>query len=298
MTTSHDDPDRRILVGFDGSAPALAALRWAAVSAERTGDEVVVVQGYREPLFDGRSWAEQWDDPDAGTTRAEAELERIVASIGAEHPSVSFAGRLVASTGVDALLDAAPEARAVVVGHRGRGGFADLLLGSTARSVAARSPRPVVVVRGAWSDEGEVLVGIDGSEDSRTALAWAAAEARRRGTGLHVVMAWSYLLPAGVHGPVPFSVDYSEDDARRVLDAICDDVLGEDPGLAVRREATCELAAKALLARSEGAALLVVGPRRSSLTHRIDLGSVAAQLIHHARGPLAIVRTSVGGTRT
>lgn len=278
---------RHILVGFDGSPSALAAVGWAAAFADRVAGELTLVRSLRESLG-ATAAAEEGGDPGSVRAWAEGELERTRAGIAAEHPSVAVLGRVEVGGAADVLLDA--DADLLVVGHRGRGGFAELLLGSTARKVAARSDRTVVVVRGAEDPDGAVVVGIDGSDASRQALAWAADEARRRGAKLHVVLAWSYLLPEGEHGAMPFTVDYTSDEAERVLAAICSDVLGDSPDLDVRREATCELAAKALIERSEGAALLVVGPRRSSLRHLMDLGSVTAQLLHHAPCPLAIVR--------
>lgn len=290
MTSTPSPATHRIVVGHDGSPGSLAALAWAADAAERGGDEVLVVQSSREPLTDGRSWAEVWDDPYAARSRAEDELQQVLGDAARDHPTVRWTGRVETGPADDVLVAAAAEGRVLVVGHRGRGGFAELLLGSTARKVAGRSEGTVVVVRGAPRTTGDVVVGVDGSDASRAALAWAAAEARSRRARLHVVLAWSYLLPEGEHGAVPFSVDYSSEEAERVLGAICDDVLGDAADLEVRREAVCELAAKALLERSADAALLVVGPERGSLRRRPDLGSVTAQLLHHAPCPLVIVR--------
>lgn len=290
MTPPEDLSDHRIVVGFDGSAGASAALDWAAACAEQTGDDVLVVRSSREPTFDESVWAETGDDPDAARSGAERELRAALDAAGRDHPTVRWSGRVETGSPTAVLLAAAAEGRLLVVGHRGRGGFAELLLGSTARKVAARASGAVVVVRGAANPDGAVVVGVDGSASSRTALAWAAEEARHRGAKLHVVLAWSYLLPEGEHGPMPFDVDYSADEADRVLDVICTEVLGDHPGLDVRREATCELAAKALLERSGDAALLVVGPEGRSLRRRPDLGSVTAQLLHHAPCALAIVR--------
>lgn len=160
----------------------------------------------------------------------------------------------------------------VVVGHRGRGEFSSLLLGSVSQWIATRALSTVVVVRPSENKDGDVLVGADGSEPSRRALAWAAEEARQRDSRLRVVLAWSYLLPEGVHGLEPFRAGYTDADARRALRTIAEEVLGPDPGLEVKLEATCDLAARALIERADHAALLVVGPQKSSMHSRLDLG--------------------------
>lgn len=64
-----------------------------------------------------------------------------------KHPQVPVSVRLVPSTPAHALIAASAEARLVVVGSRGRGGFRGLLLGSVARQLIHHSHSPVAVVR-------------------------------------------------------------------------------------------------------------------------------------------------------
>ena len=281
----------QIVVGFDGSKPAMGALRWAAEEAERHGWEVLVVQSWREPILGDRPLIEIWQDPEAGARLVKAELDGAVDRVAGDHPAVHFSTQLLGDRPDRVIIEVSEDAPLVVVGARGRGGFSSLLLGSVSRRVASGAASTVVVVRGKWDAGGDVVVGVDGSVPSRRALAWAAAEARQRRCRLRVVLAWSYLLPEGVHGPEPFRASYTDADARLALRTIADEVLGTDPGVEVELEATCELAAKALMERGEDAALLVVGPRKSSMRTRFDLGSVTLQLLHHAPCPLAIVRS-------
>ena len=279
-----------IVVGFDGSQPALEALRWAADEAEMRRWNVVLVQSWQEPVLTDVAWVTVWDDLEESKRRVQEDLEALAAEFAAERPTISFSAQLVTGSAGRVLADPESGAAMVVVGARGLGGFSSLLLGSVSRKVAARAPSTVVVVRAPGNAEGEIVVGVDGSDDSRKALAWAADEARLRGRPLRVVMAWSYLMPEGPDGPEPFQPDYSAADANRALKEVVEEVLGEDPGVELVLEATCALAAKALIERSKDASLLVVGPRDRSMHSRIDLGSVTAQLLHHAPCPIAIVR--------
>ncbi|CAN5432827.1 universal stress protein [soil metagenome] len=281
----------RIVVGFDGSRAGFEALRWAADAAGRSGDEVQLLECWREPIIDGRPWIEIYEDPESGRRQVEADLNATVDAIAVEHPGVVFSRTMLGDDPADALVVASEGATVLVVGARGRGGFTSLLLGSVSRRVAGAARCPVIVVRTAGNPAGDVLVGVDGSLPGRRALAWAAEEARRRHLRLHAIMAWSYLLPEGESGPEAFREDYTPEDAEQALRHIVDDVLGPHPGIEVELTATCELAAKALVERATNASLVVVGPKGTSMRHRVDLGSVTVQLLHHAPCPLAIVRS-------
>lgn len=143
-----DDPGaakapERILVGVDGSAGSLRALRWAAELAGALGAEVVAVhaQGLLERLGDevvpSRSHREEI------RRRFEAEWCAPLDRPGLRSRSVLRDGPPVA-----ALLAAATEEAAdlIVVGSRGVGGFPELLLGSTSTQVAQHAPCPVTII--------------------------------------------------------------------------------------------------------------------------------------------------------
>ena len=105
-------------------------------------------------------------------------------------------------------------------------------------------------------------------------------------------MAWSYLMPEGEHGVEPFRVSYTSDHASLALQNIVKEVLGSDPGLVVELEATCDLAARALIERAGDASLVVVGPQKTPSRAWLDLGSVTLQALHHVSCPIAIVRSA------
>ena len=92
-----------------------------------------------------------------------------------------------------------------MVGSRGLGGFAGLLLGSVGAAVAAHAACPVVVVRGAADaqQDGPILVGVDGSPQSDAALAFAVEAAVARRAPLRAVHAWmDSVVPVVVSEPV------------------------------------------------------------------------------------------------
>ncbi len=280
----------QVVVGIDGSASANAALHWAAREAGRYDAEVVALRSWSDPLVLGPSLTDAWKDPTAGERQARADMVEEVDAVAEAYPEVRFISELVADSPATALVAASEKAPLVVVGSRGRGGFASLLLGSVGQRVAMAAESTVVVVREPEHSDGLVVVGVDGSESSRHALTWAAEAARHRGCALRVVMAWSYLAPVDEHGSAEFRADYTEADAWKALTVIVDETLGTDVDLEVDLQAICDLPARALLEQAADASLLVVGPQGWSRHARVGLGSITIQVLHHAPCPLAIVR--------
>jgi|HubBroStandDraft_1064217.scaffolds.fasta_scaffold201255_2 nucleotide-binding universal stress UspA family protein len=134
-----------IVVGMDGSDPSKRALRWAADQATLTGAELKIVTTWEYPPTLG--WAPPYPsdfDPDAEARKAQAEA---VDSVLHDEPGV--ARQLVVTEGHPAfvLTEAAKGAVLLVVGSRGHGAFAGMLLGSVSEYCAAHAPCPVVVVR-------------------------------------------------------------------------------------------------------------------------------------------------------
>jgi nucleotide-binding universal stress UspA family protein len=136
---------------------------------------------------------------------------------------------------------------------------------------------------------GRIVVGVDGSDESKQALRWAAEQARYTGSTVDVVTAWQ--LPLGFGWPAGFPDDYNpEEDARHVLDAVIEEVLGEKPDIEINRIVEDGQAAAALLQHSKGARELVVGSRgRGGFTGML-LGSTSQQLVQHASCPVVVIR--------
>jgi nucleotide-binding universal stress UspA family protein len=137
-----------IVVGVDGSKESRAALSWAFEHARGAGADLEVVLAYDT----GVAWIDvgsEYEEPmkREAATRAQRELDAILAE---ENPddSVALSSRTVAGAPADVLVEAARAADLLVVGSRGRGGFAGLLLGSVSQRCVERAPCPVVVVPG------------------------------------------------------------------------------------------------------------------------------------------------------
>ncbi len=280
----------KIVVGVDGSGSSRQALAWAANEAEVGGGEVLVVESWHDPVLGG-SGASALHEIEVISDEAKHDLESILEGVREAHPSVHFSSILTDSRPAAAIVKAADDADLVVVGARGRGGFLGLELGSVSAKVARRSPVPIAVVRGEHDrgDQRTVVVGVDGSDCSRRALSWAADWAKAHDKELHIVLAWNYLEPQGLHGPEPMQPDYTADDAVAALDAIAAEVLGSRANPRVTREAVCDLPARAIIERADGACLVVLGRHGATHWSPPDFDATALQVLHHAACPVAIV---------
>jgi nucleotide-binding universal stress UspA family protein len=273
----------RIIVGVDGSEHGSVALRWATRRAERSDEEVVALlawtffdQGYRPP---GEDLRPAFDDDDAKRVLAEA-----VEAAGVTGPVTQ---QTVQDPAPEAIVDAAEPHDLIVVGARGLGGFKGLLLGSVSNRVLELARCPVVVIHGepAIVPDGEIVVGVDGSEESLVALRWAAAEATATGAPVRIVHAWQ--VPIYAEMATPQVLTALEEEATNLVAKVA-----EDPALAgvnVARDVACDGAAHALLAHDVDASMLVVATRGHGALKRLLLGSTSRQVAQHATSPVVVV---------
>lgn len=133
---------------------------------------------------------------------------------------------------------------------------------------------------------GRIVVGIDGSPDSRRALAWSIDQAGRTGDEVHAVTAWEVPLTI-VLVPTATEQDYAER-AGQVLDQM---LAGAEPGeVQVHRHLLEGRPARVLTHAADGARLLVVGSHGRGELPGMHLGSVASYCVHHAPCPVVVVR--------
>jgi nucleotide-binding universal stress UspA family protein len=140
-----------------------------------------------------------------------------------------------------------------------------------------------------------IVVGVDGSEGSVAALRWAIAEARIRGTGIDAVYAWPmpYVSATPLWDLEEETVDWFRKAAEQTLahavSTACNATVAHRV-VAIRQDAIEGLPTPILIARSEGAELLVLGLRRHGGLEQLRPGSVNRQCAQHAHCPVVIVR--------
>ncbi|MFJ7231611.1 universal stress protein [Streptomyces tendae] len=140
----------RIVVGVDGSDSSKQAVRWAVRQAEITRAAVDAVTAWEFPQFHGAlGWLPPSSSDEAALeARARQELTQTVDEAVGSRPPAEVRAEVHYGTPAGVLLKAAQGASLLVVGSRGRGGFAGLLLGSVAQHCVQHAPCPVLVVRG------------------------------------------------------------------------------------------------------------------------------------------------------
>jgi len=279
----------KVLLATDGSEDSRLAARAAADLSDKAGAELHVVHAWQSvphPVIDS-------DYYEAGARRLLKEQTELVASSGGTVSEV----HLLMDAPVDAILDLGEEIGAdlIVMGSRGHGPLARLILGSVSEGVVHHAHCPVLVLRGgeeAWPPK-RVVVGDDGSEAARDAGALAAAIGGLFGTKGLLVHAYPDLPEIDMKG--------RESDARTVEDELrreerkleeraaeIEETLGRRPRVRidVGDPAACILGA----AQNGGGqkTLIAVGSRGLRTMQRMRLGSVSTKLLRAAEGPLLI----------
>lgn len=265
-----------LVVGVDGSESSLEAVDWAAGEAVRHGVPLHL-------LHAAAADPEASDVVDAAGARA-----REVA------PTVRLSGEVTHEDAACALVGTGRNAFALVLGSRGLGGLAGLLLGSVSLAVAARADCPVVVVRGTVEHRdarfGSVVVGVGAERSSGTAVRFALREAQVRHCRLVVVHAWSAPLGAIT---TPQAPSWPLEAHRRAPAQVLDDALcgavDDCRDAPVSRRAVEGPARQALLDAAAEADLLIVGARRRLGHPGLQLGLVNHAALHHAPCPVAVV---------
>ncbi|MFF2654172.1 universal stress protein [Streptomyces sp. NPDC058045] len=297
---------RPVIVAVDGSEDALRALWWARDAA--------LLRSAPLRLVHVRQYA-AWGQPEVLVAEALeppedlllAEVRRTVEerTDPAGPPDTEY----VSLIGVPGALlpELGAEAQLLVLGSRGRGGFASLLLGSNGMAAARDADCPVVVVtRPGRKAHGEapprpgprIVVGVSPDAPDGNTLAFAFEEAARRGAALDVVAAypWPGYAWTAAGDFTPTAAEQRE--AQRATE---EEVAGAVRPHGERRP---EVAYQVLVApgdaaghvveASRGAELVVVGRhRRRRLSPTRLLGSVTHAVLLHAVSPVAVVPPAV-----
>jgi nucleotide-binding universal stress UspA family protein len=140
MNTTANAP---ILVGVDGSEPSLDALRYAATLSEALDRPLRVVM-----TWDYAALIDLYPTPDRSPDEETAVLlDAAIKDVFGEDPPESLSAAVIAGPPPSVLIDESRDAEMLVLGSRGRGGFAGLLLGSVSATCATHAHCPVLIVR-------------------------------------------------------------------------------------------------------------------------------------------------------
>jgi len=273
-----------ILLAYDGSGDAAEAMIWAAATAvrEHRGVHALLIQDTDAIT----SVALPSADPD--WQRMKHDVEVCLKEAGVDSAVVETRRARVVPT----LLKESAKASMVVLGSRGHGVLMDALVGSVSQEVARKAACPVVVVRPAEElESGRIVVGVDGSPDSKAALEFACRRAELTGEVVAAVYGWRVGdLPVDTHGNVPETVGPMIDDHELLLAESVAGVRAAHPDVVLLRELVPVSPGQALVDASRNASLVVVGSRGHGALTGLVLGSVSNHVLHKAHCPVAVVR--------
>ena len=286
-----------MVVGVDGSPGAAAALAWA-IDAARARDASVKAVHSWTPVLTGDVYGVVMVDTAALEDAARATLDESVDGADTSGLRAPVERVIVLGPATGGLIQQAQHADLIVVGSRGRGGFAGLLLGSVSHQLVQHAPCPVVVVPAEWKRPADrrIVVGVDGSDGAAAALRWALEWAGPAAAQVEVVLAFDSdvaWIDVGTHDEAEW-VERGKATAEAVVRRIVDEVAAGRAGEDVHPVVAEGAPARVLLDRAQDADLLVVGTRGRGGFAGLLLGSVSQRCAEHAPCPVAVVPAPVG----
>ena len=288
-----------IVVAVDGSEAASNAVVWAARAAAAHQRRLHIVTAvhipafyYSEPYL-ARSFQDELHD----TARARLDSAQVLARQSADdNAAIEITTEELEGRPAPLLIDLSKQAWMVVLGSHGHGEITGLVVGSVTAAVAAHSECPVAVVRGRTLDghpptEGPIVVGVDGSESCKPAVAAAFEEAAMRGATLVAVNVWSDVSVQPSLGATPDDPHWSRIQTGEEV-VLAERLAGWQeryPDVTVERVVARDRPVRVLSEYAEQAQLIVVGTRGRGGFKGMLLGSTSRAMLHTADCPVLSV---------
>ena len=293
-------PCGAILVGVDGSAAALSAVRWAARDAALRNVPLTLVHVVDAPLPEWFEVAAPVGFRQRRENRVRDFIEsaiKVAEDSAGECRPVEIDSQVFHSATVPTLVGISTEVEMVVVGYQGHGGaLARSVLGSVSSALVYHAHCPVAVIHDDEAVIGDaarapVLAGVDGSPASEAATAIAFEEASRRGVGLMALHVWNDPRVSGSR------VEYQDSKWDAQLseeeETLAERLAGwheRYPDVGILRRIEIGDPARWLIELSERAQLMVVGSHGCSRVRGTLLGSVGAAVVNRAKIPVIVAR--------
>ena len=275
-----------VVAGTDGSEESLLAVEWAGREAALHHLPLLLVSALA-PL----PWITPEGSGEDVTGVARKRLERALAAAtdraAGVAPGLKLDTEVVTGPPAQALAALAREASLVVVGSRGAGGFAAMILGSVSRYTATHAACPVVVVREeTMAVHREIVAGVRDLDPPgpSAALDFAFREAALHKARLVAVHAWYWSVPASrLDAPEPPA------DAARQLARALAGYQADYPEVEVRQDVVNAHPGRVLAGASARADLVVLGRHEHPAEEGRGVSSVTHAVLSHAHGPVAVV---------
>jgi nucleotide-binding universal stress UspA family protein len=284
-----------IVVGYDGSPASQTALQWATAEAVRLQAPLRIVEAFELVIVSRPSPGKVVPIAALHTVR-ERGLSALAEGVRLHHPELTVETVLVEGRPAEALVEETAQARLLVMGSRGLGGWTGLMIGSVAVQVSTHAHCPVVVIppdlRPRAHEVPTVVVGVDGSKASAKAIEFAFDQAEAVHARVIAVHAWTspYLTYADGQSMLKFDEEQVKESCRLLVAESVAGAVADHPDVHWETRLVSGQAARAILSSAESADLVVVGSRGHGGFTGLLLGSVSQSVLHHTHCPIAIVR--------
>lgn len=288
-----------IVVGVDGSQSSHLALAWAVDQAVAEHLELTLVHAISAvtPAFTDAAIVY----PEGALETLSAAGHKVLAAARAEVEHRAPGLEMHEVFRIDdprvVLLELSRDAALVVLGSRGRGKLRSLLLGSVGVALASHAECPVVVHRPGNSGlvRNGILVGADGTEDSRTVLEFAYRQAAVRDLPLTVLQCFQDVYADSVSGYVVPEATVDLDSEHLLLAESMAGMAEKYPEVSVTGRLARGMPQAALVHLGERMNLIVVGAHQAGRLTQMLFGSVSTAVLEHATSPVAVVPLSIPG---
>ena len=294
----------KVLLALDGSAPSLVARDLVGTLRWPEGTVIHLIAAYQVPIdwTGGVGSTMVWvgDAEDAIHDQLEDDLRALAAQLVEKGLAVEH--HMARARAADAIIDAAVTLGVdlIVTGSRGRGQLRSMLLGSVALEVAAHAPCPVLVARSA--DVSRLLVATDGSLNAGLIPERLGGWGIFRGVQADVVAVAvpdgpAFELMVGLYTLGDERISNLRGELQLRAGTAADEMTARlaDVGIPTTPHVRSGDPAAEILdaAQERGADLIVTGSRGLAGLESLLLGSVARNVLTHARCSVLIVRSGV-----
>jgi len=278
-----------LVAATDGSEESLRAVEWAAQEAILHGAPLRIVAAAELLLrmHESTGAAGLATVADLLSKNRDRALDAAVERAAAISHGLVIDADPLSGPVAQAVTDSGSGALMLVVGSRGSGAFAAMILGSVSRYAATHATCPVAVIRDETTPPRRLIaIGIRDAATSQDALAFAFEEASQRHAALTAVHAW--------HGP---AAEDAQDAAERQLADLLASWRAKYPGVQAGHELAHGHPGRVLAGLSARADLTVLGGHAPHGADPHGPGTVTHAVLNHAHGPVVTVPTSLQHVR-
>ena len=287
--------DGSFAVIVEGSPADTGLVGWAARLARLAHSSLHLIHPLPDPQWSAAMAAsiETNDYPSRLRHDAEQRLQDVVRSVRDIEPGIEVDSRIVELPASEMAASVSADSSMLILGAEESGPVRDIVFGRSTTTVVKSATCPTMVWRARRDSERNeqrpVVVGVDGSDSSKRALAAAFDLANILGVELIAVHVGAVSEADELHYVTSVDWKHLREAERKWLQSMVDDYRSRYPSVDVQALSVGASAARELRALSGTAQVLVVGSRGRGRLSGAVLGSVSQNLVHHAECPVLVV---------